>query len=115
MIEDLSEEQKIRLSDLILSIKRINTKYSVDGPLSPRAMKGNLKIDILREIQNRNYEINKIKVSSKYVILYDIQTLSSEYISPILKKRISFDHIMLYFFEKVVFGAPVPIFPDSKD
>jgi len=36
----LWEGERIGLSDLAIMIKRINTKYSVAGPLSPEKYKG---------------------------------------------------------------------------
>jgi hypothetical protein len=74
--EDLSEEERIGLSNLITMIKRINTNYSVDDPLSPKNMKGKLKINILREIQKRNDEINKKNACDKHHIYIYILTLS---------------------------------------
>jgi|APFre7841882630_1041343.scaffolds.fasta_scaffold01475_4 hypothetical protein len=60
-------------------IKRINTMYSVDDPLSPKNMKGKLKIDILREIQKHNDEINKKNACDKHHIYIYIDSVSSPF------------------------------------
>ena len=58
------------------------------------------------------YSINEIRIS--YIghpsIFYKYTIDDGEPVVPAW----AFNHSMLYFFEKVVLGAPVPIFPDSR-
>lgn len=84
----LEQEEKDGLRDLALSIKSINFKYSTTV-LSPGNVKKLNKIEILRHIDERNSEINSIILKSKYGLLYKIMNLSTEYINPIQKKRIT--------------------------
>lgn len=84
----LEDQELDALRDLALDIKSINFQYST-GPLSPERVKKLSKIEILTLIDERNLIINKKINSNKFGKIYRTMNLSSEYISPITKKKIS--------------------------
>ncbi len=82
------EERRIEeLRNLTVLVKDINRKYST-GKLSPTAVQSLKKIEILALIDKRNDEINSFIEKSSEKTLYKIFQLSSEYLSPITKRRI---------------------------
>lgn len=76
------------LRDLALKIKSVNFNWST-GKLSPDNVKNLTKIEILQYIDERNKIINDLLNESKYGELYRTVNLSTEYINPIIKKKIS--------------------------
>lgn len=84
----LEDQELDALRDLALDIKSVNFKYST-GVLSPQNVKNLSKIEILQFIDERNAIINSKIDSNKFGKLYKTMKLSSEYVSPITKKKIS--------------------------
>jgi hypothetical protein len=76
------------LRELESSINAINDKYS-KGILSPDSVRQLTKAKRLEEIDNRDREISQLLKKSKAGTLYRVLNLSSEYISPIKKKKIA--------------------------
>lgn len=86
--DGISELEVIELRDLQAKIRAINFKYS-EGVLSPLKIKELTKISKLQLIFERDEEISILITKSKAGILYKLLNLSSEYISPVSKKKIS--------------------------
>lgn len=84
----ISNIQAAELRELERNINAVNDKYS-KGVLSPDSVKKLSKAARLNHIDERNNEISVLKKKSKAGILYGLLNLSSEYISPIKKKKIS--------------------------
>jgi len=76
------------LRDLGINIKNVNAEYS-RGDLSPQNVILHTKIDKLRFIDDKNCKINRLISDSNVGDLYKTLKLSSEYLDPIDKKRIS--------------------------
>lgn len=76
------------LRDLESRIRGINFKYS-EGALSPKEVKKLTKIERLQKINERDDEISNEIVKTSIGRLYKAINLSSEYISPIKKKKIN--------------------------
>jgi hypothetical protein len=87
LLDGLSIEEVAGLRDLGLSIKAINFEYST-GALSPDKVKLLTKIDRLRIISERDFKIDSLIIKSKFGTLFKLTKLSSEYVSPIIKKRV---------------------------
>lgn len=85
--DGMSQEEVAELRDLDAKIRSINFFYS-EGVLSPENVKRLTKIERLQAIDKRDLEIDDFIKESKSGILYKICKLSSEYISPIQKKKI---------------------------
>lgn len=85
----LTESEVAGLRDLESNIRKINFQYS-EGVLSPLSINSLTKIGRLKAIDERNTKISDLIKNSKFGILYKILNLSSEYISPIKKKKIQF-------------------------
>lgn len=77
----------IGLRDLDEKIRGINKEYSTTV-LSPENVKLLTKIEILQYLQDKGKKIKKLQENSKVDTLYSILHLSSEYINPIIKKRL---------------------------
>jgi hypothetical protein len=86
--DGLSDIQVGELRELESSINAINDKYS-KGILSPDSVRQLTKAKRLEEIDNRDREISQLLKKSKAGTLYRVLNLSSEYISPIKKKKIA--------------------------
>lgn len=86
--DGVSELEAAELRDLQAKIRNINFKYS-EGDLSPQKVKALTKIEKLMLITKRDDEVSAEIQKSKAGTLFKILNLSSEYISPINKKRIS--------------------------
>lgn len=85
--DGIPEDMVIELRSLETKIKDINRLYST-GVLSPLNVKHLTKIEVLKKLEEKNVNIeNEIKTSNVET-LYRILNLSSEYISPIVKKRL---------------------------
>jgi hypothetical protein len=85
--DGISEEEVVGLRELQAVISAKNFAYS-DGELSPTNLKNLSKIDKLRLIDKRDAEISILIANSKAGVLYKLLNLSTEYISPIKKKKI---------------------------
>lgn len=85
--DGLSDIEVAELRDLDSKIRRINFEYS-EGILSPIEVKKLTKIQRLQKIDERDSLIDEEISQSKYGVLYKILRLSTEYISPINKKKI---------------------------
>lgn len=85
--DGIPEGLVIELRNLDTKVKDINRKFST-GILSPTNVRKLTKIEILTELERKNTEINNIVTTSGVAMLYKIMHLSSEYISPITKKRL---------------------------
>lgn len=88
LIDGITREEEAGLRDLALNIKQINFSYST-GVLAPERIKHLNKIERLQLIDERNVQIDNLIIKSKYSTLYKITKLSSEYVSPIMKKKIA--------------------------
>lgn len=86
--DGLPNSARDALRDLALKIKMVNFDYS-NGALSRDEVKKLSKIQILVKIEERNEEINNLISQSKYGDLYKTLKLSTEYLSPITKKKIN--------------------------
>lgn len=86
--DGLETSTAAELRDLESKIRATNFEYS-QGILSPDRVKKLSKIERLAEIDKRDTEISVLITDSKVGNLYKALNLSSEYISPIKKKRIS--------------------------
>lgn len=85
--DGISEEAQAGLRNLFDKIKDINRRYST-GILSPNNVKNLNKIEILTQLQLKQTEISDLITQSEVGTLYKILNLSSEYVSPIVKKRL---------------------------
>lgn len=88
MRDGLSDSVVAELRNLESSIRGINFKAS-EGALSPTNVKKLTKIERLQAINLRDDEIASTITKSRVGNLFKITTLSSEYISPVKKKKIS--------------------------
>lgn len=99
--DGLTMEEQVGLSDLDTDIKRIFSKYTTgDGTLSPREVGKKKKVEILEAIEDQNSEIKAILDKSKYKTLHKIINLTSEYITPLKKKKIQYlisEQMVLHF------------------
>lgn len=86
--DGISDIQAAELRELERIINSINDEYS-KGVLSPDSVKLLTKSERLQQIDKRDNEISAAKKKSKAGILYELLKLSSEYISPVKKKKIS--------------------------
>jgi hypothetical protein len=85
--DGISEEEVAELRDLEAKIRSVNFEYS-EGVLSPTNVKVLTKIERLQYIDARDAKITSLINKSKAGILFKILKLSSEYISPVSKKKI---------------------------
>lgn len=86
--DGILESEAVELRALESKIRAINFDYS-EGKLSPANGKKLNKIERLRLIDERDNKISSLIVDSSAGTLYRVINLSSEYISPIKKKKIS--------------------------
>jgi hypothetical protein len=86
--DGIQESEVAELRNLEAKIRNINYKYS-QGILSPDKVKNLTKIERLQEIDKRDDEISKSIINSPVGNLFRSLNLSSEYISPNKKKKIS--------------------------
>lgn len=86
--DGISESEATELRDLEAKIRAINFDYS-EGVLSPQNIKKLDKIERLKNINERDLKISKLIMRSQAGTLFRIINLSTEYISPIKKKRIA--------------------------
>lgn len=85
--DGIPNDLAIELRNLEAKVKDINRSYST-GVLSPIRVQNLTKIQILSELEAKNVEIQKAIKESNSGTLFQIFSLSSEYISPIKKKRL---------------------------
>lgn len=85
--DGISNMEASELRDVESKIRCVNFKYS-EGDLSPDKIKNLTKIEKLTKINERDAEISELIEKSKCGVLYKLLNLSSEYISPIKKKKI---------------------------
>lgn len=85
--DGMSREEVAELRDLDAKVRSINFTYS-EGILSPENVKKLTKIERLQAIDRRDREIETEVKKSPASVLYKLSNLSSEYISPIQKKKI---------------------------
>lgn len=86
--DGIQESEVAELRSLEAQVRNINYNYS-QGKLSPERVKALTKIERLQEIDKRDDEIASLIVKSPVGNLYRALNLSSEYISPVKKKKIS--------------------------
>jgi hypothetical protein len=86
--DGIQESLAAELQDLEAEIRVINFNFSQDI-LSPSKIKNLTKIERLQEINKRDDHIASLISKSPVGDLYKATRLSSEYISPVKKKRIS--------------------------
>jgi len=87
LLDGLQHEDVAGLRDLGLKIKQINFDYST-GELSPDNVKKLTKIERLQKISERDQVIDSAIANSRFGNLYKVTKLSSDYVSPITKKKI---------------------------
>lgn len=85
--DGLKDSEVVGLRDLDAKIRKINFEYS-EGVLSSREVKKLTKIERLSKIDERDSKIKECVNNSKFGTLYSILKLSTEYISPVKKKKI---------------------------
>jgi hypothetical protein len=85
--DGIGTSKEAELRDLESKIRAINFKYS-QGELSPEKVKKLSKIKRLETINERDNVLTSLIVNSPVGDLYRALNLSSEYISPIKKKKI---------------------------
>lgn len=88
MKDGISDMEAAELRELESKVRSINFEYS-EGKLSPSKVKLLTKIQRLQLIDERDSKISSMIKNSKAGILFRILKLSSEYISPVKKKKIS--------------------------
>lgn len=88
MRDGISDLEEIELRDIESKVKNVNSSYS-EGPLSPFNIRSLTKIDKLQFIDERDNKISDIIKKSSCGVLYRLLNLSSEYISPVKKKKIA--------------------------
>lgn len=86
--DGIPESAAGELRDLESRIRGINFRYS-EGDLSPKEVKKLTKIERLKKINERDDEIAKEITKTSIGKLYKAANLSSEYISPVKKKKIN--------------------------
>jgi hypothetical protein len=86
--DGIQELEAAELRNLEAKIRSINFSYS-QGVLSPQSVKNLTKIERLEQIDKRDDEISACIKESPVGLLYKALKLSSEYISPVKKKKIS--------------------------
>lgn len=86
--DGIQESEAAELRNLEAKIRSINFEFS-QGILSPESVKNLTKIERLEEIDKRDDEISREILLSPVGNLYRAMNLSSEYISPVKKKKIS--------------------------
>lgn len=86
--DGLKDTEVVELRELEAKIRSINFSYS-EGVLSPSEIKKMTKIERLQKIDERDEAISREIINSKVGTLYKILNLSTEYISPVSKKRIT--------------------------
>jgi len=75
------------LRNLNTLISGINREYSRE-PLDPEKVKDLTEIEILTILDKRKTEIDKILEKSEAKVLYELFHLTSEYVDPIVKKKL---------------------------
>lgn len=86
--DGLKDTVEVELRDLGINIKNVNSDYS-RGELSPDNVKFLTKINKLKLIEAKNLKINQLVSDSNVGDLYKTLNLSSEYLDPVNKKKIS--------------------------
>lgn len=86
--DGIQESEVAELRNLETQIRNINFRFS-QGILAPDKVKFLTKIERLQEIDRRDDEISSCIIKSSVGNLYRALNLSSEYISPVKKKKIS--------------------------
>lgn len=85
--DGIPQEEVLELRELATSIKNLNRSYST-GVLSPEKVIKLSKIEILKHLDQKNKEITALINNSSVSTLYKLENLSTEYISPITKKKL---------------------------
>ena len=85
--DGMKPETAVELRDLEMQVAAINRKYS-NGVLSVYNVKGLKKVEIFTYLDKKQDEINKLIESSNVSTIYKIINLSTEYVSPIVKKNL---------------------------
>lgn len=85
--DGISGLEATELRDLETQIRSINFEYS-GGALSPSEIKKLDRIERLKIINERDDKISSLIINSKAGVLYKVLNLSTEYISPVKKKKI---------------------------
>lgn len=85
--DGIDEKAAAELQSLSDAIREVNRRFSM-GKLSQENVKDLTKIQILRLLDERDDEISKIISVSNQQVLYKILNLSSEYLSPIVKRNV---------------------------
>jgi hypothetical protein len=85
--DGIPEDLAIELRSLDILISDINRRYS-NGKLSPMNVKKLTKIEILELLDSKKNEIDGVIRNSRVETLYRALNLSTEYISPITKKKL---------------------------
>lgn len=86
--DGILDSEVVELRDVESKIKSINYSFS-EGDLSPKIIKSLTKIQKLKLIDDRDSRISEVIKKSPCGVLYRLLNLSSEYISPVKKKKIS--------------------------
>jgi hypothetical protein len=86
--DGIQDSMAAELRDLESKIRAVNFTFS-QGVLSPDEVKHLTKIERLQQIEIRDDEISSLIANSSVGNLYRCLHLSSEYISPIKKKKLS--------------------------
>lgn len=86
--DGIPEDLEVELRNLDIKISNINRNYS-NGPLSPDNVKKLEKIEILTYLSQKQKEIDNVLNQSVAKTLYKIQNLSTEYVSPLVKRKLS--------------------------
>lgn len=87
--DGIQESEVAELRNLAAKIRKINFDFS-EGVLSSEKIKLLNKIERLKEIDKREDAISSLIVKSPVGNLFRAMNLSSEYISPVKKKKIAF-------------------------
>lgn len=86
--DGIPEKETAELRDLSDQISTINREYSI-GPLSPTRVQNLTKIEILQKLEERNSRVNQLKKESPVGTLWSLCNLSSEYVSSVVKNRVT--------------------------
>lgn len=86
--DGISESEAAGLRDLEAKVRSVNFQYS-EGELSPLEVKKLSKVERLLLINKRDDEISRLITDSHEGILYKLMNLSTEYISPVKKKKVN--------------------------
>ena len=86
--DGIPEDLVIELRNLDVNVSNINRDYSL-GERSPEKVKSKTKVEILQLLDERDRKILRLLNDSNAKTLYKLLNLSSEYVDPIHKKRLS--------------------------